>query len=525
MRWLSVLTAAAATACAALSTDPPSSQHVFSLASLPSSAYSPTHVHSTIELGGSLTRSVATYSLVKDDQSATKGDVFVVGVKRGGNQGGWIEAFEGKGGAKKPVDMVAVGGDDDTTYYSITLTPPPSGQKATLTVSAVLAHQAVPNPPSLPQNAETIFMLWEGDLLAPLTGLSKAQKEKVEQVVVKVKTPTPRIHQAQSQEGFEMNHSQGAALVTFTSKGSVVEYEQQIARVHYQQPSAVALIRKLDRIVEISHWGSNLAVQEDIDLANTGPTLEGNFARIDFQKATMHRRQNFLAISSLSLPLPSSAHNPYYYDLVGNVSTSRFRPSHRAQALLPSQKKLRSLHPALLELTPRYPLMGGWNYSFTIGYDLDAREYVRARKEVDGQQRKYIAAVPFVEPLKDVAVDEVRVEIRLPEGARNILVHPPFPIDSISYPAFVPSLFGASSVPRPGNEGGTVVKTYLDSTGRPTVVLKKRGVTDRHGGEVIIEYDLPSFAQYLQKPLACASALFAVFLAVSVAKRVRWGIA
>jgi hypothetical protein len=116
----------------------------------------------------------------------------------------------------------------DTTFYSVTLTPPSTGVKATLTISCVLPHQATPLPAALPQNAESIYMLWEGDLLAPLVGLSKEQKAKVQQVSVKVKTPTPRIVQANVEDGFEMNHSQGAALVSFTSKGSVADFEHQV---------------------------------------------------------------------------------------------------------------------------------------------------------------------------------------------------------------------------------------------------------------------------------------------------------
>lgn len=45
----------------------------------------------------------------------------------------------------------------------------------------------------------------------------------------------------------------------------------QIAAVPFQQPEAVAAIRKLDRIVELSHWGNNLAIQDTIDLFNAGP--------------------------------------------------------------------------------------------------------------------------------------------------------------------------------------------------------------------------------------------------------------
>ncbi|GAA6061801.1 hypothetical protein JCM10212_004857 [Sporobolomyces blumeae] len=478
-----------------------SNQAVFSYNSLPSSAYRPTHVSSTVELGGSTARSAATYQLEKDADG--QGDRWIVGVRHGGKTGGWVEATQGRGGKKHKLDLVAVGEYDDLVFYSLALTPPPAGVKATVTISTVLSHASKPNPARLPQNAESIYMLWEGDLLAPIAGLSREQRSKIEEVKVRVKTPTPRVLSAREPEGFVVNHSQGSATTTFTSKGSVADLPASIAAIHYQQPEAVAAIRTLDRVVEISHWGSNLAIQDNIDLTNAGPVLDGHFARIDHQKATMMRRQNNLAITSLSITLPPNAHAAYYYDAVGNISTSRFRPSSSSSSgILPSQKNRPS--PALLELVPRYPLLGGWNFSFTIGYDLPLGDFLKTRKSAEASKPKYVAAVPFLTPIKDVAVDKVRLEIRLPEGARNIRAVPPFPVEE---------------------QPLKTVKTYLDSTGRPTIVMEKTGCTDRHAADVLIEYDLPLWADLLQKPLACASVISTVFLAVVVAKRMSWGIA
>ncbi|BGO94442.1 hypothetical protein NBRC10512_003816 [Rhodotorula toruloides] len=492
-----------------------SSQHIFSYPSLPPTSWQPITLSSTIELGGSLTRSQAVYTLQKDLQSDVKGDKWVVGVRQGGKAEGWVEAVEGKGGARRRVEMVAVGSDDTTTYYSISLQPPHSSDKTTLTLSVVLPHSSHPHPQTLPQTADSIYMLWTGDLLAPLHGLTSEQKSRLEEVKVRVKTPTPRVVDVKSPEGFKVHQQQGSATITFTSQGKIAEMGEQLATIHYQQPEAVASIRKLDRIVELSHWGANMAVQDNIDLFNAGPALEGQFARIDYQKMMMHRRHGATALSALSIVLPPSTHSPYYYDLVGNVSTSRFRSPKTHSALLPSQQK-RS--PAVLELQPRYPLMGGWNYSFTIGYDLPLGEFVRMRKG-----GRYVAAVPFLTPIRDVAVDDVRVEIRLPEGARDISVHPPFPLASLSLPPSTPlPLF--SRIPTI-KEGGNVAWTYLDSTGRPTVVMTKQGCTDRHGGEVYIEYTLPPAVDFFQKPLACAAVLSSLFLVVIVAKRVTFGIA
>lgn len=126
----------------------------------------------------------------------------------------------------------------------------------------------------------------------------------------------------------------------------------------------------------------------------------------------MHRRNSPLAITSLALVLPPNIHSPYFIDIVGNVSTSRFRPSSPSIGL-PSQRKKATA--SLLELTPRYPLMGGWNYTFTVGYDAPLGEFVKRRGS------EYVLAVPFLTPVKDVAVDDVSVSIRLPEGARSVL--------------------------------------------------------------------------------------------------------
>lgn len=478
----------------------------FSYSNLSPSNYRTTHLSSSIELGGSLTRSTATYSLTK--QSNEQGDNWTVGIRHGGKIGGWVEAMQGKGGNKKKLELIPVGNQDDLIFYSLTLSSSASDSKTTVTISTVLSHASRPQPATLPQNAESIYMLWEGDLLAPLAGLRPEEKSQIEEVKVRVKTPTPRVLSAREPDGFSVAHTQGSAMVTFTSKGSVKDLPPQIAALHYQQPEAVASIRTLDRIVELSHWGSNLAIQDNIDLTNAGPPLDGNFARIDHQKATMMRRQNNLAITSLSMTLPPNAHAAYYYDTVGNVSTSRFRPSSSPNlpaGVLPSQKK-RQGKPSnsLLELVPRYPLLGGWNFTFTIGYDLPLEDWLKVRSGKDGEGKpKYLASVPFLTPIKDIAVDKVRLEIRLPEGARNVRAIAPFPVEEKPL---------------------TLVKTYLDSVGRPTVIMEKTGCTDRHGENVLIEYDLPIFNELFQKPLAVASVLSSIFLVIIVMKRVSFSI-
>lgn len=116
----------------------------------------------------------------------------------------------------------------------------------------------------------------------------------------------------------------------------------------------------------------------------------------------------------------------------------------------------------MLELQPRYPIMGGWNYSFTVGYDQPLGDVLKQRTG-----HSYLLAVPFLSPIKDTPVDYTRLEVRLPEGATNVLVSTPFPVDSQS-------------------TDGPLAKTYLDAVGRPTVVLTKKDCSDRCGQDVLV---------------------------------------
>lgn len=65
-----------------------------------------------------------------------------------------------------------------------------------------------------------------------------------------------------------------------------------------------------------------------------------------------------------------------------------------------------------LELKPRYPILGGWNYSFVIGYDVPLEDQLRS----DGARK--VLSVPFLTGYKDMAVDDVELRIVLPEGAK-----------------------------------------------------------------------------------------------------------
>lgn len=70
----------------------------------PQTAWAPTTVSTLVQVGGSLTRSSATYTLERTASSAEGAQSWTVAVK--GNAGGWFEATVGKGADKRKLDLV-----------------------------------------------------------------------------------------------------------------------------------------------------------------------------------------------------------------------------------------------------------------------------------------------------------------------------------------------------------------------------------------------------------------------------------
>lgn len=108
------------------------------------------------------------------------------------------------------------------------------------------------------------------------------------------------------------------------------------------------------------------------------------------------------------MELPGGIRDAYYYDLIGNVSTSHLRIAP------PSPKGAVVKKNSILELRPRYPLLGGWNYTFTLGFDSPLSNSASYDKETG----TYIVAVPVLTPIFGAAFNNVEVTVILPEGAQ-----------------------------------------------------------------------------------------------------------
>jgi oligosaccharyltransferase complex subunit alpha (ribophorin I) len=64
-------------------------------------------------------------------------------------------------------------------------------------------------------------------------------------------------------------------------------------------------------------------------------------------------------------------------------------------------------------MRPRYPLLGGWNYTFSLGWDAPLEESATFDKATG----EYIVAIPFFTSIPATVIDDAEVMIVLPEGA------------------------------------------------------------------------------------------------------------
>jgi len=273
-----------------------------------------------------------------------------------------------------------------TQFYRITLSEPlkPSAQQ-TISISYHLLSSLTPLPATINQQDKQ-YLQYSFSTYAPSAYLTQKQKTKIKFPGVDI----PDFTGEPERQGSTFTYGP----FDNTPAGAV-----SAARVRYEYTKPVIHATLLKKDVEISHWGGNLATEERYWLTNKGATLANQFSRVVWQ-STQYYNPPTSAIKSLNVPLQIGSLNPYFTDDIGNVSTSAFRSNSRE---------------ANLELKPRYPIFGGWNFPFRIGWDANLRNSLRTVKGGG-----YVLNVPFLEGPKmseGVSYEKINLRVILPEGA------------------------------------------------------------------------------------------------------------
>lgn len=193
-------------------------------------------------------------------------------------------------------------------------------------------------------------------------------------------------------EGTTLIYGPYTNIDTFTSDEFTIRYEN---------PKPLVKAAKLEREVWVSHWGASASFEERYQLHNIGTKLKGNgFSRLDYVRQAAKYTLNIASFKKADIKLASYVREPYFTDLVGNVSTSNFRQDGAG---------------SLLEIRPRFPVFGGWNYNFTIGWSADLKHFIKSIGE-----DRYMLKVPLIEGPGEISYDLVELTIVLPEGATYV---------------------------------------------------------------------------------------------------------
>jgi len=253
--------------------------------------------------------------------------------------------------------------------------------------------------------------------------------------------------------------------------------------VRYEFTKPVLVASVLERDIEVSHWGGNLATEERYWLRNDGATLKDNFDRVIWATSNFYQNMPSSALKELRVPLKPGSVDPYYTDDIGNVSTSRYRPSE--------------VREASLELKPRYPVFGGWKYSFRIGWNNVLSSSVRKLKT---PANTYVLSVPLLEGSKmreGVQYERLDFRIVLPEGSKITKWE----------------ISGGTNVPLLTEQQG-LHKTFMDTLGRTTLSLSAINVVDElRDIQVLVSYEY-TFTNALRKPLSIIAGFATVFVVV-----------
>jgi len=262
---------------------------------------------------------------------------------------------------------------------------------------------------------------------------------------------------------------------------NIPRYSLSHLAVHFENNLPFINILSLHKEYEVSNWG-NLAVEETYHVQHIGAKLTGPFSRFDYMRSPSPS-----AVTSFNFHIPLGSADWYYRDDIGNISTSHV--------------SVRSTD-TKLQIIPRFVLFGGWEIDFYLGYNLPIQNYLSTYLK---DSSRYLLNVTFGITLEEpYSIDDHTVKIILPEGVSDIHVKLPFPVDT--------------------ENREDKHFTYLDTTGRPVVVLHKRNTIMFHNQPVEISYTF-SQTHMLKEPLLLTVSFFLLLLAVIVYLRVDLSIA
>ncbi|KAJ2486272.1 dolichyl-diphosphooligosaccharide--protein glycosyltransferase subunit 1 [Coemansia sp. RSA 2050] len=423
--------------------------------------------------------------VVQNDHDSKVFKTYTISIDQGKAQSlSQLQVFERKSGL-----ALDVAKENALTYRAVLRRGLQPGEKLSLNVDFVFVSLVQPRP-QLVKQSEDQSWLWADRSLVPSVYPTRKQK-----TVVKTKGDIRAFSDGGARDG---RHSVVFGPFTGELGGGRVEVG---FRDNSEQMEALTHRREYF----VSHWADDLNVLEHYALRSLGP--QSAFDKVDQMVSKyMHRRDNL--VKTLLVKVPAEAREMYFVDEIGNVSTSAVSKRRRAKGEEEPFK--------LLQLRPRYPISGGWNYTWWHGYSLPLSRYLKV-----SPQSRHRLRLPFIGSMaacasleseltpamanaQNTAVRAYELRVTLPEGARDIEVKLPFAGRALLRPT----------------------KYYFDSIGGRTVVVitHENIAPELYARHILVAYSYSPWALWT-KPMVVGAAFFVLFMVASVASRMEYGLA
>ncbi|OXV08921.1 hypothetical protein Egran_03315 [Elaphomyces granulatus] len=382
------------------------------------------------------------------------------------------------------LELSEIDPSSNTQFYVIHLPEPlaPSSQ-ITLSISYYILSALHPLPKAIRQDdRQFLTYSFSAYALSAYTTVDQKTKIKFPSVNVPDYTVTSGLKSGSDPE------KQGSTY-TYGPYSNIAPRKFYPLNVRFAASYPVLVCSLLERDVEISHWGGNLAVEERYWLRNSGASLSDHFDRVSWM---MKASPSSAPLRVLKYPMKPGSVDPYFTDDIGNVSTSNYRPG-------------RSGREAHLELRPRYPVFGGWQYSFRVGWNNALSSFLRK-----SSSETFVLKVPFLEGPQNpegIQYEKFVLRIILPEGSKNVRYEI---IESVN-----------NGLPNTVQIKSNISKhrTFMDTVGRTVLSLSVENLTDAaRDSQLVVTYDFP-FVETLRKPLTISSGLLAVFVTAWVVSK------
>lgn len=362
--------------------------------------------------------------------------------------------------------------DDDVVYYNIKLPYPIApGSDFTFSISAIITGQTVPYPEYIPMEKDQVLKVSTNAYpLSPYDTLSYTFG------LLSVRDLDEIPH-----EEFPYSFHKGDIVnnnVIYEAADTIPSDTVFNFSFTFTRNAPLTFVNHLRRDLWVSHWSSALQLEEYYEITNHGAKLDKGFSRAKYFNEKLAAKSHH-AITALRIPFDKSKtikeNSIYYVDKVGNVSTSQYYNDE-------------------LIIRPRFPLFGGWNYNFTIGWNYDLKQFLRQYKD------EYILDAHILDGIHDTTYENINFNIYLPEGAELIDYALPF----------------VSGEPKVTHEF-----SYLDiEEGHLKISFEFENIVDEMKNlELILHYRYSSY-NIIRKPLLAAFYIFLALMGLYVLKKI-----